>query len=206
MLSKLKSKLDTALIWAIKTEQTDLAGLLAKCGLSVNTCDKYGKSLLYLAVQTGNLQLIRLLLRSGADPNICDRFGETPLHFVAKWGDAAITAVLLQNGADPNFAAADAVVKPPFWTAVEYQQENIIAQMLQGCNVNVNYVNKYGVSLIEYVVTQKNEKITAMIQNYIRLMAFKALYVARAYDEDCIVYSEYLCDDLFKLLLSSILL
>ncbi len=206
-LSDLSSKFTSRLlIWAVKAEYPFVISISAQCRLNLNTRDKHKKTLLYLAVQTGNLRLLSVLLRHGADPNICDRFGETPLHFAAKWGDTQITDMLLANNADPNFASENSVVRTPFWTAVDYHQEKIVSRMLRGGNVNVNYVNRYGVSLISYVVTQQNPKIIAMIQNYIREQAFKTLYIARVYDKGCVVYEEYLCDDLFKLLLCCILL
>lgn len=224
--TKLSAKLSNFLIWAVKAEQTHLINLSALCCANLNTCDQRGKSLVYLAVQTGNPQLLHLLLRNGAAPNACDRFGETPLHFAAKWGDVLAVNLLLAAGADPNFANDNMLstvssvsvasttytthttctAPTPFWTAVAYQQEAVIAQMLRGGNVNVNYVNGSGVSLIEYVVAQKNAKITALIREYIRREAFTALYVARELDENCIVYKGYLCRDLFGLILDSILL
>lgn len=200
-MHKLTSKM---LIWAIRAEQTKVINAAAICRVNFNKKDKYQRSLVHIAALTGNLKLMTALLRNGADPNICDRFGETPLHFAAKWGDMNLTSILLANNADPNYTAPNSSPKTPFWTAVEYQQEQVIAEMLRGGRINLNYVNWRGVSLIDYVITQKNPKITAMLEKYARREVFKALYIGRLYDEKSVVFADYLCDDLFKLILNSV--
>lgn len=70
-------------------------------GLSVDSRDVKGNTLLMLAAYHGRTDTVTALLRAGAQPDLRNEKGQTPLGGVAFKGHLAIAQALLQAGADP---------------------------------------------------------------------------------------------------------
>jgi hypothetical protein len=73
-------------------------------GLSVNTANAMGRTVLHLAVAEQRSAHVPALLALGADPNAQDLWGYTPLHEAALWGEAGAVAQLAAAGAEPDLA------------------------------------------------------------------------------------------------------
>jgi len=89
----------TALMWAVRADNLDLASRLLRAGAKVKVSNRYDISPLYLACVNGNPSMIELLLKSGADANSAGPEGQTPLMTVAHSGNVEAAKVLLAHGA-----------------------------------------------------------------------------------------------------------
>src|SRR5262245_50587097 len=59
----------TALQWAARWDDMQLAAALIKAGADPRNANRVGASPMFLAAQNGSAMMIELLLRSGVDPN-----------------------------------------------------------------------------------------------------------------------------------------
>lgn len=89
----------TALILAVRGEQSYAVKYLIGAGADVNAQDVDGDSPLMLAVTNGNAEFASLLLSSGADPDIKDPRGMTPLMQACALNKPDLAAILLKNRA-----------------------------------------------------------------------------------------------------------
>ena len=94
----------TALHWAARHDDLEMAKLLVRAGTGVNTANRYGVTPLTLACTNGNPVLVELLLDAGADPNTTLPGGETALMTAARTGRLGPVKALLARGADVHAA------------------------------------------------------------------------------------------------------
>ncbi|MEM1221878.1 MAG: ankyrin repeat domain-containing protein [Verrucomicrobiota bacterium] len=87
--------------YARSGKTTDLESLLAD-GLSPDSSDSRGQSLLMLASYHGHLEASELLIKYGAQPDLPNKRGQTPLGGVAFKGHTPIAELLIKQGADVN--------------------------------------------------------------------------------------------------------
>ncbi|KAJ8880100.1 hypothetical protein PR048_020723 [Dryococelus australis] len=81
-------------------DHLQLASLLVCGGLSINTSDDSGYTMLHGAAQGGHLQLVKLLRHNGADINASTYYGYTPFILAAYWGHLEVLQWLAAAGAD----------------------------------------------------------------------------------------------------------
>jgi uncharacterized protein len=92
----------TALMWAVRSEDTSRVRSLLRDGAQVDQANVNGVTALHLACQNGNAAMIKLLLDAGADREKRDGAGETPLMTAVRSGGIAAVRLLLQKAADVN--------------------------------------------------------------------------------------------------------
>lgn len=93
----------TALHWAARRGDVDLAAMLLYAGANARASTRLGAyTPLIMASQNGNAALIDALIRAGADPKAATTNGTTPLMLAAASGQADAVKLLLDKGADPN--------------------------------------------------------------------------------------------------------
>ncbi len=80
---------------------TDGLAALIKGGLSADSRDAKGNTMLMLAAYHGRTEAVRLLLRAGASVDLRNEKGQTPLGGVAFKGHVDVARLLLEAGADP---------------------------------------------------------------------------------------------------------
>jgi len=85
-------------------------------GVDVNSCSKYGTTLLQSAVLEDHGDLVQFLIGRGAQVDLPDISGITPLHLAAQMGRKNVTEILIANSA--NVTAKDFVGKSPLHWAV----------------------------------------------------------------------------------------
>jgi ankyrin len=89
----------TALHWAVRANDQDMANVLIRAGASATARDRYGVTPLYLAAVNGSAAMIGMLLDAGADPNGLAPTGETALMTASRTGHPDAIGVLLGRGA-----------------------------------------------------------------------------------------------------------
>jgi len=89
----------TALHWAVRSDNPDIAKLLIRAGADATAKNRYGITPLYLAAVNGSTEMIRLLIEAGADPNSVAPTGETALMTASRTGDPSAMRMLLDRGA-----------------------------------------------------------------------------------------------------------
>ncbi|MBV8730012.1 MAG: ankyrin repeat domain-containing protein, partial [Acidobacteriia bacterium] len=92
----------TALHWAVRADDMEIAGMLLGAGANPNAADRYGVSALNLAILNNHQPMIRALLKAGANPNLAGEGGETPLMTAARTGNTETMKALLERGAAVN--------------------------------------------------------------------------------------------------------
>jgi ankyrin repeat protein len=89
----------TALHWAARQDDFEIAGTLVRAGANANAANRYGVTPLTLACTNGNGDLVELLLEAGADPNATLPGGETALMTASRTGRIGPVRALLAHGA-----------------------------------------------------------------------------------------------------------
>lgn len=74
-------------------------------GVSVESVDAEGLSLLHIAASGGHTDVCKYLLKKRANPNAKDSLGTTPLHIACWKGHVGCADMLLQNGAIVNMTS-----------------------------------------------------------------------------------------------------
>ena len=122
----------TALHWAAKKGDADLAQMLLYAGANVKATTRLGNyTPLIMASETGNAKMIEMLLKAGADPKVATVNGTTPLMLAAVSGRADAVKLLLDSGADAN-ATENARGETALMFAANYNRVDAIKALLAG--------------------------------------------------------------------------
>src|SRR5258708_362810 len=117
----------TALDWAVRSNDLDMARLLIESGANLKSANRYGITPLSLAATNGSAAMIELLLKAGADPNAALPQGETVLMTAARTGDPAAIKVILSHDAKVNAKENTMVETAQMWAAAENHTEEVKA-------------------------------------------------------------------------------
>jgi hypothetical protein len=71
-------------------------------GVDINSKNRMGWTLLYIAINKKHTEIAQLLIEKGADVNIRDNRGRSPIHLAVETGQKAIVEELIAKGADLN--------------------------------------------------------------------------------------------------------
>ena len=128
----------TALHWAAKRGDVELAQMLLYAGANVKATTRLGAyTPLLLAGQVGEPRMIDLRLKSGADAKAATTNGTTPLMLAATAGNAEAVKLLLDKGADPN-AKENARGETALMFAAHYNRVAAMKALLAaGANINL---------------------------------------------------------------------
>lgn len=127
----------TALHWAIRANESEVAQLLIRAGADVKAKNRLGITPLYLAAMNGNGAVLRALLDAGANANQVEDTGETILMVATRTGDADAVRALLEHGADPNTPEPQLQLTP-LMLAAEGGYADIVAALIKsGSDIHV---------------------------------------------------------------------
>jgi ankyrin repeat protein len=126
----------TALAWAARLDELDLAERLLRAGANVTAANRYGITPLYLACVNGNAAMIEKLLQAGADANAVWTEGETPLMTVARGGNVEAAKVLLAHGAQVKATEPVHGQTPLMWATAQGHPEMMRELIARGADVN----------------------------------------------------------------------
>ncbi len=124
----------TALHWAARSANADLASLLLEAGADVGAVTRIGAyTALHLASEVGSAQVVRVLLAGGAEQTATteDVGGTTPLHLAAGAGDAEAVRLLLERGGDADAREARWGQTPLMYAAAR-GRETAVRVLLDG--------------------------------------------------------------------------
>jgi uncharacterized protein len=130
----------TALHWAARRDDLEMADRLIKAGANVKAANRYGVTPLYLACVNGSAAMIAKLLDAGADANAAVTEGETALMTVARTGNVDAAKVLLAHGADVNSKEQWRQQTPLMWAAAESHPAMVQELIAHGADVNARQV------------------------------------------------------------------
>jgi ankyrin repeat protein len=128
----------TALHWAAKKGNVELAQMLLYAGANVKAMTRLGGfTPLIMAAESGNVEMIDMLLKAGAEAKVATSNGTTPLMLAAVAGKADAVKLLIDKGADPN-AKENARGETALMFAANYNRvEAMKALIAGGADINV---------------------------------------------------------------------
>ena len=92
----------TALHYAAKTDQVDIARILINHGADLSRCEKLGRTALHCCVQSRGVHCLRLFLQQNADSSVQDLEGMTIWHLAAQEGNVQALSILLSINVNPR--------------------------------------------------------------------------------------------------------
>jgi ankyrin repeat protein len=126
----------TALHWAARHDDLELAKRLLAHGANAQARNRYGVTPLYLAAQNGSTGMLELLLDAGADANEVGNQGETVLMTASRTGNPEAVRLLLERGADvsarENWHGQTALM----WAAAECHAGAVRELVRHGADIN----------------------------------------------------------------------
>jgi ankyrin repeat protein len=126
----------TALVDAVKNQDTESVRALLKQHVEVNAPEPDGTTALHWAAHWGDLDTVNALLREGANVSALNRYGATPLSEAVRIGSGALIEKLLAAGADPNTLATAQAETVLMKAAREGNLEAVKVLLDHGADVN----------------------------------------------------------------------
>ncbi len=126
----------TALMLAVRDDNTALTEKLIRAGADVKAANRYGVTPLYLAAINGNANIILKLLKAGAGANDVVTEGETALMTASRAGQLAAVKVLLEAGAAVDAREQWRGQTALMWAAAEGHPDVIKELAAHGADVN----------------------------------------------------------------------
>jgi uncharacterized protein len=127
----------TALHWAVRHNDLDLANALLKAGADAKAANRYGVTPLYLAALNGSAPMIERLIAAGADANEVGNEGETALMTAAQTGVVAAADVLIRHGAEVDAREKWHGQTALMWAAAQGHPEMVQRLIDAGADVNL---------------------------------------------------------------------
>jgi ankyrin len=111
----------TALHWAVRADDLELADILIRAGAKVAVANREGVTPMQLAAMNGSAAMLRRLLSAGADPNTpLTQYGDTALMMASRTGNPDAIRVLLESGANVNAKEKWGGTTPLMWAVAEH--------------------------------------------------------------------------------------
>jgi ankyrin len=127
----------TALHWAVRWDDAEIADLLIQAGAQVKAANRDGATPLFLACENGSAKMIEKLLKAGEDANaVVLTHGETALMMAARSGSVDAVKVLLDHGAKVDTKENLDGTTALMWAADENHPAVIQLLAQHGANLN----------------------------------------------------------------------
>jgi uncharacterized protein len=126
----------TALHWAVRLDDGELADMLIRAGANVSATNRDGVRPLQLAAMNGNGIMLDKLIKAGADPNQpLTQYGDTALMMAARTGKTDALKVLLEAGGKVNEREKWGGTTALMWAVSERHPEAVKLLIEQGADV-----------------------------------------------------------------------
>jgi len=126
----------TALHWAVRGDDVEIAKLLVAAGARPNTANRYGVTPISLAAGNANPTPVEMLLAAGADANASLPQGETVLMTAARSGSPDVVELLLTHGASVEATDDHLGETALMWAAAHNHPDAIRRLIAHGAKVN----------------------------------------------------------------------
>jgi ankyrin repeat protein len=126
----------TALEWAARLDDLEIADILLGAGANAKAANKYGVTPISLAATNGSAAMIDRLIRAGADANSTLPEGETALMTASRTGRLDAVQVLLKHRADVNAKENWRGQTALMWAAAEGHVEVVEALLKAGADMH----------------------------------------------------------------------
>jgi len=126
----------TALHWAVRADDLEMARLLLTAGADVGAATREGVTPLQLAAVNGSVPMTEVLLEAGANPNVVLPEGESILMTAARTGRPEVLEILIGHGADINARENWFGETALIWAAAENHPEAVRTLVRHGADVN----------------------------------------------------------------------
>ena len=112
-------------------------------GISPDSKDKFGNTLLIISAQNNNKRILKICLRYGAQINMQNLMGNSALHFAKEYGYIDIFEYLIKKGADPNIKNLRGI--PAKFGLYNTEEDKLFLGegLSHGNNKNIILQNKY---------------------------------------------------------------
>jgi ankyrin repeat protein len=126
----------TALHWAVRLDDMDMADTLLRAGANVSAANREGVRPLQLAAMNGSAVMLDKLMKAGADPNApLTQFGDTAVMMAARTGRTDALKVLLEAGARVNDKEKWGGTTALMWAVSERHPEAVKLLLERGADV-----------------------------------------------------------------------
>jgi len=127
----------TALHWAVRMDDLELADMLIRAGATVTAANLQGVTALQLAALNGTAAMLGTLIEAGADPNAPHtRYNDTALMLAARTGKTDALEVLLEAGARVNQQETWGGTTALMWAVAERHPAAVKVLIDDGADVN----------------------------------------------------------------------
>ena len=170
----------TALHWAVRANDLEMADLLLRAGARVAAANEEGATPMFLAAQNGNAAMIERLLQAGADPNArLSATGDTALMMASRTGSIAAVKVLLDHKADTNLKETWGGTTALMWAVSEHHPDVVQLLVDRGADVNAksNFVpsaSGRGFEGTKPVAAQPNQSVEEFASGLLTPLMFAA--------------------------------
>jgi ankyrin repeat protein len=132
----------TALHWAVRADDLEVADLLLRAGARVSAKNREGATPMQLAALNGSAAMIERLLKAGADANApLSSYGDTALMMASRAGKAEAVKALLDNGARVDARESWGDTTALMWAVGE--GNHAVVRMLIDRGADVNARSKF---------------------------------------------------------------
>jgi uncharacterized protein len=132
----------TALHWAVRADDLEVADLLLRAGAKVSATNREGATPMQLAALNGSAAMIERLLKAGADANApLSSYGDTAVMMASHAGKADAVKVLLDNGAKVDARESWGDTTALMWSVAE--GNHAVVRMLIDRGADVNARSKF---------------------------------------------------------------
>ena len=126
----------TALHWAARADNLEMARALMRAGADVKRANRYGITALQLAAVNGSTPMVKALVDAGADVNAVLPEGETILMTAARTGRPEVVQILIAAGAKLDAREQWHGETALHWAAAENHAEVVALLLAAGANVD----------------------------------------------------------------------
>ena len=139
----------SALHWAIRSNNLEIAEILLNAGAKTNEVDDHKRTPLHIAAYTTNYEATELLLTFKADPNIENSWGLTPLSIAWSRKDYFTAVRLVEAGAAVESRAAAQDIQETFCAAVQIGVLSVAKTLNNRGEVDLEARNAQGQTIVE---------------------------------------------------------
>lgn len=154
-----------AVLYAARSQNTDLIGYIVKNGGNINVVGRKGRTALVEAMVSKKQENIEAVINHGFD---MPQLGGGSLRRACWKGELDLVKLFTENGADVNYHSYDQVhtdEATPLQVAIEGGHTEVVKYLLEN-GADVTIPDKYGMTPLKVVKKFKNNEIKELLNKY----------------------------------------